>query len=176
MAAATTSPLVQRVRAELAKFPSLDPNAVLAIGGHEGLSGGVGDNGTSFGFAQLHQGGALPAGIGSQGPAAAQQWAWSPSGIDYALSKMAQVAGGLKGLPAIEAISRRFERPANPEAEIADAAAHYGSPLGGGSSVFMPSIARGAGAAGVVPPARIGPSPAIAAALRLLGYSPGMAA
>jgi len=37
------------VAAELRKFPNLDPGAVLAIAAHEGLGGGIGDNGTSFG-------------------------------------------------------------------------------------------------------------------------------
>lgn len=115
--------LSQALARELQKFPNLDPRAVFAIAQHEGLSGGVGDNGTSFGPFQLHQGGALPSGIPLS---SANQWAWSPQGLDYALSRIGSVAGGLKGLPAIEAISTRFERPANPQAEIADAARHYG--------------------------------------------------
>lgn len=118
----------QRVMAELAKYPNLDPRAVLAIATHEGLGGGIGDQGTSFGPFQLHEGGAYPS-TAPQSPQAAQEWAWSPAGIDYALSRIANVAGGLKGAPAIEAISTRFERPANPAAEIADAEAHYGLPV-----------------------------------------------
>lgn len=102
----------------------LDPKAVLAIASHEGLGGGIGDGGTSFGPFQLHQGGALPRGIPlSQ----AQNWAWSPAGINYAEQAMVRAgAGGKTGLDAISAISRNFERPANPAAEIADAARHYG--------------------------------------------------
>lgn len=107
-----------------AKQLGLDPKAVLAIASHEGLSGGIGDNGTSFGPFQLHEGGALPRNIPiSQ----AQQWAWSPAGINYAEQAMARAgASGKTGLAAISAISRNFERPANPAAEIADAARHYG--------------------------------------------------
>jgi hypothetical protein len=124
----------QPILRELAKYPQLDPRAVLAIASHEGLGGGIGDQGTSFGFAQLHKGGAYPS-WAPQNPQAAQEWAWSPQGIDYALRQMASVAGGLKGAPAISAISTRFERPANPQAEIADALAHYGAPLPAGGAL-----------------------------------------
>ena len=101
----------------------LDPKAVLAVARQEGLSGGVGDQGTSFGPFQLHKGGALPQGIPL---ASAQEWAWSPAGLNYALSKIASVAGGLKGRAAVENIVRRFERPANPDREVAGALAAYG--------------------------------------------------
>lgn len=124
----------QPILRELAKYPQLDPRAVLAIAAHEGLGGGIGDNGTSFGAFQLHQGGAYPSSA-PQNPQAAQAWAWSPAGIDYALRQIAGVAGGLKGSQAIAAISRRFERPANPAAEIADALAHYGAPLPPGGAL-----------------------------------------
>jgi cell wall-associated NlpC family hydrolase len=124
--------------AQEARREDLDPRAVLSIAQHEGLSGAVGDNGTSFGPFQLHEGGALPSGIKNP-----QQWAWSKQGIDYALSRMAAAgARGLTGRAAISAISRNFERPADPASEIADAVAHYSSfgNLGGGS------FARGGGA------------------------------
>lgn len=146
----------QRVLAQLAKYPGLDPKAVLAIASHEGLGGGIGDQGTSFGPFQLHQGGAYPSSA-PQGEQAAQQWAWSPQGIDYALSRIASVAGGLKGLPAIQAISTRFERPANPSAEIADAAAHYGAPLPAG----MQLGAAAAAPASAVPTAAQPPKPPV---------------
>lgn len=113
----------QRVRAELRKFPTLDPQAVLAVASREGLGGGIGDQGTSFGPFQLHQGGALPSGI--QDP---QAWAWSPAGIDYALSRIQGVAGGLHGGPAVANIVSRFERPADPQAEITGALRAYGLP------------------------------------------------
>lgn len=116
--------------ANQARALGLDPNAVLAIASHEGLGGGIGDNGTSFGPFQLHEGGALPTSVPlSQ----AQAWAWSPAGINYALGKMAGVAKGLTGRQAVTAISTQFERPADPAAEIADAMAHYGK-IGAGSS------------------------------------------
>lgn len=116
----------------------IDPQAELAIAAHEGLGGGIGDNGTSFGPNQLHQnGGAYPS-FAPQNEQAAQQWAWSPQGLAYDMQHVGQVAGGLKGLPAIEAISTRFERPANPAAEIADAAHHYGLPFNGQIPGNMP--------------------------------------
>ena len=109
-----------------AQARNLDPLAVLAIAGAEGLGGGIGDNGTSFGPFQLHIGGALPAAVAAQGPAYADAWAWSPAGINYALDQMAKVAGGLTGHAAIAAIATRFERPLNSAAEIAKAQKSYG--------------------------------------------------
>lgn len=102
----------------------LDPRAVGAVEHEEGGSGRVGDNGTSFGPFQLHQGGALPNNIplGS-----AQSWAWSQPGINYALNDMLHVgAGGLKGNNAISTIVSKFERPANAALETANAEAVYG--------------------------------------------------
>jgi hypothetical protein len=126
---AQQSSLAALVAAELKKYPGLDPRAVLAVAAHEGLGGGIGDNGTSFGPFQLHYGGAFPSSAPHATPQQAQAWASSPQGIDYALGRINSVAGGLKGVPAIQAISSRFERPANVGAEVADAAARYGAPL-----------------------------------------------
>lgn len=140
---------INALRAMLSRYPSLDPNAVMAISGHEGLSGGIGDNGTSFGPFQLHLGGAYPSWAPHGSPQQDNAWAWSPQGLQYALNQINQVAGGLHGLPAISAISRRFERPANPAAEIADAAAHYGHGLqynpamAGGSAMTNPALMAG---------------------------------
>lgn len=107
------------------RYYGLDPRAVLGVGRVEsGLRrNAIGDQGTSFGPFQLHRGGALPAGKGAA-------WAGSNAGIDYALRKMAGVAKGLKGRAAIEAIVRRFERPADPGSEIRKALAFYGSSSG----------------------------------------------
>lgn len=101
------------IRSRAAQY-GLDPAAVLAVASREGLSGAVGDQGTSYGPFQLHRGGALPAGRG-------QAWAESTQGIDYALGQIAGVARGQRGRAAIENIVRRFERPANPDAEVAGA-------------------------------------------------------
>lgn len=116
----------EQMIANAAAARGLDPAAVLAIASQEGLTGQVGDHGTSFGPFQLHAGGALPAAVWARGPRYAQEWAWSPQGIAYALDRMAHVARGLRGRAAIAAISRGFERPANPQAEIAGALANYG--------------------------------------------------
>ena len=104
----------------LAPKYGLDPAAVLAVASTEGLSGAVGDSGTSFGPFQLHVGGALPEGK-------SRAWAESPAGIDYAMRKIASVARGLKGNAAIAAIVRRFEIPAKPGAEINKAQSRYGN-------------------------------------------------
>jgi hypothetical protein len=140
--AQNASPLVAAVTRELGKYPQLDPRAVLAIAAQEGLGGGIGDQGTSFGPFQLHRGGALPSGIPLS---SAQQWAWSQQGLDYALANIARVAGGLRGAPAIAAISTRFERPADPSHEIAGAERAYGLPVTGGATIQY------AGAGGVSP-------------------------
>lgn len=129
--------LASLVTQELRKFPQLDPKAVLAVASQEGLGGGIGDQGTSFGPWQLHQGGAYPSSA-PQAPAQAQQWATSPAGIDYALSRINSVAGGMKGGQAVANIVSRFERPANPGHEIAGAQRAYGgipvSQIGAGSA------------------------------------------
>lgn len=128
--------------AQRSRALGLDPKAVLAIARQEGLSGGVGDHGTSFGPFQLHQGGALPSGIPlSQ----AQSWAESPAGINYALNRINQVAHGLRGAQAISAISRGFERPANPSAEIAGAMSAYGKGVGSSPALAMTQLLSGGG-------------------------------
>ena len=104
---------------QLSKKYGLDPHAVLAVASVEGLSGGVGDAGTSFGPFQLHVGGALPKGKN-------KAWAESPAGLEYAIRKIAGVAKGLKGEAAIRAIVTKFERPANPSGEIKKARSRYG--------------------------------------------------
>lgn len=122
---------------------NLDPQAVLAVAAQEGIGGGVGDSGTSFGPWQLHVGGAFPSQVGgvSTSDWSAQQkqdWAWSPAGIDYALTRIQSVAQGLSGAAAIQNIVTLFERPANPNAEIQGALNAYGSTstagVGGGTA------------------------------------------
>lgn len=99
----------------------VDPRAAIAVARMEGLSGGVGDAGTSFGPFQLHVGGALPRDKG-------RAWAESRAGIDYALRTMSNSgARGLTGRAAIEAIVRKFERPANPDKEVRGAWDWYSS-------------------------------------------------
>ena len=107
----------------------LDPQAMAAIAHHEsGIRwGAVGDNGSSFGPFQLHIGGAMPSGKG-------QGFADSLRGVMYVAQRMAASgARGKTGLAAITAMSRNFERPADPASEIADAMNFYRR--GGGGSV-----------------------------------------
>src|SRR5499427_10888405 len=118
--------LAQAIQARLANFPGLDPRAVMAVSAQEGLGGGIGDYGTSFGPFQLHWGGAYPSFAPQGNPQAAQAWAWSPAGIDYALGQIQSVAGGLQGAPAVTNIVSRFERPANIPREISGALSAYG--------------------------------------------------
>ena len=121
------------IRSQAQKM-GLDPAAVAAIEHHEGGSGGIGDNNTSFGPFQMHEGGALPgqAGTGQH----AQDWAWSDAGINAALQDMVKSgAKGLTGRAAVTAISTKFERPADPAAEIADAMSVYGKNINGGGTV-----------------------------------------
>lgn len=111
----------------------LDPNAVVAVARAEGLSGSVGDAGTSYGPFQLHRGGALPAGR-------SRAWAESRAGIDYALGQIAGVARGQRGASAISNIVRRFERPQNPGAEIQRALSTYGGSGGGTPSATTTTV------------------------------------
>lgn len=131
----------------------LDPGAVRSVEAQEGGSGRVGDAGTSFGPFQLHEGGALPNSIplGS-----AQSWAWSQPGINYALDGMSRVgAAGLKGNSAISTIVSKFERPANPQAETANAERVYttisGNPLGAGTLTASSPTVGQAGKVGYAP-------------------------
>lgn len=104
----------------------VDPAAELAISTQEGGSGGIGDNGTSFGPNQLHAGGALPRSV-YFGPYSGrtQAWAWSSTGINYVLKQEEQLCGGLKGYAAVRCIAYRFERSINPARETAGAWANY---------------------------------------------------
>src|SRR5262252_924522 len=111
----------------------------MAVSAQEGLGGGIGDYGTSFGPFQLHWGGAYPSFAPQGNPQAAQAWAWSPTGIDYALGQIQQVAGGLRGPAAVTNIVSRFERPANIPGEISGALRAYGAPLPAPSASYAPA-------------------------------------
>ena len=162
-----TGGLAQAVAAQLARFPGLDPRAVLAVAGQEGLGGGIGDQGTSFGPFQLHYGGAYPSWAPQGSQAASQAWATSPQGIQYALSQIAPVARGLTGQAAISNIVSRFERPANIPAEIAGATRAYGATQIPSTVAATPSGVPTSVAATAPPAARVMP-PAVRAALAIL--------
>lgn len=105
----------------------IDPAAALAVSTQEGGGGGIGDNGTSFGPWQLHAGGALPS-TEYHGPYSpvTQAWAWSTSGVNYALRHMGGVCRGLKSYAAVSCIVARFERSAVVARETAGAWRAYG--------------------------------------------------
>jgi hypothetical protein len=123
-----------------ARARGLDPAAVLAVASQEGLSGRIGDGGHAYGPFQLNNaGGVLTGKFPNLTPQQRQAWASSPAGINYALDGIANVAKGLKGQQAVNAIVTRFERPANPGKEIAGANASYGNYAGGASQAILPS-------------------------------------
>ena len=125
-------PNEQQLITQLAQRYGVDPRAALAIASVEGgFNGSVGDNGTSFGPFQLHEGGALPRGRNSA-------WANSAAGINYAMQHIASVAKGLQGRQAVAAISSRFERPLDVQGEISKAMGRYGGVGGGGMQVGNP--------------------------------------
>ena len=91
----------------------LDPYAMLAVAHAEsGLNpGSIGDSGSSFGYHQLHIGGAL----GNMNSSQARQYLDPKRNLDTAARLMAKAgASGLTGKEAINAMVRFFERPANP--------------------------------------------------------------
>jgi hypothetical protein len=114
--------------AAMARARGLDPQAVLSVANAEGLSGRIGDNGHAFGPFQLNNaGGVITGRFPGQTPEQINQWAWSPQGVAYALGGIGNVARGLKGRQAVDAIVRRFERPADPSGEVARALSAYGT-------------------------------------------------
>lgn len=144
------APLIRR----LAPQYGIDPRAAIAValgeGGLQNREGDIGDlsGGGSYGPFQLYTKGALPAQYRGK-PQLADAWAWSPEGIKYALSRMqAAGAGGLKGNAAVEAIVRRFERPADPDKSVRLALSRLGNlPVDGGvaqsaeQGTFNPKVA-----------------------------------
>lgn len=143
-----------------ARQRGLDPQAVLAVARTEGLGGGIGDGGHAFGPFQLNDaGGVITGKFPGQSQDQVQQWAWSPSGVNYALAGIQKVAGGLQGAPAINAIVHGFERPADQPSEISKALSYYG----GGAPSSSP-VPLAAGAAPSVPsatgPVQAAPAPA----------------
>lgn len=167
------TPLVQALNAALTRYPSLDPNAVRAVASQEGLSGGIGDGGHAYGDFQMNNAGGVITGSHpgtyDQG---IEQWANSPEGLNFALSKINAVAAGLKGQSAIDNIVTRFERPANPQREIQGASAAYGGlpPMPAGPPPAATAGAGAGAAAKVAPGGRVPTASPILAALKMLGF------
>lgn len=120
------------IREDAPKY-DIDPRAALAVALMEGMSGRVGDGGHAFGPYQMNDAGGVLTGR----PGNHRAYAESRRGINDALAAMARAgAAGKTGAAAINAIVRRYERPAAPDPEVAGAIARYGGiSAGGGGSV-----------------------------------------
>lgn len=126
------NPTIMSIRRSAKRY-GIDPRAAVAValgeGGLVNREGDVGDlsGGGSYGPFQLYAQGALPSQYRGK-PQQADAWAWSPQGVDYAIRKMAEAgARGLSGPAAVEAIVRKFERPADPDTSVQRATTRYGS-------------------------------------------------
>jgi cell wall-associated NlpC family hydrolase len=134
----------------------IDPQAALAVSTHEGLSGGIGDGGHAFGPFQLNDAGGVVTGKLHGSPGQRNAWAWTPAGIDYALSGIAHAASNLHGAQAVNAIVTRFERPADPSTEVNRSLATLGLPAASstgyqGATGSAPAAARPGKAASPTP-------------------------
>lgn len=142
----------------------LDELAVFAEAYNEGMGGGIGDSGHSYGPWQLYTGGRLPRIYSKYPPYSAQvnAWAWSEQGIDYAMRGMAGTAAkGKHGLDAVTILTRDYEAPANWEAQnlVRQRTYEQLSRLGGGAWTFLAGIAAGPKGAPAAPPAAPTPAP-----------------
>ena len=133
---APPSPQVGLLSREIAQWnaqhprQTIDPAAAFAVARQEGLSGAIGDGGHAFGPFQLNNaGGVLTGKFSGLTPQQINAWAWSPAGINYALTHIASVAGGQRGAQAVTSIVSRFERPANIPGETQRALAALGQPV-----------------------------------------------
>lgn len=163
-----SKPLDQQQAADY--LTAIDPGAAraeLAVAQMEGWSGAIGDQGTSFGPFQLHKGGAYPRSA-PQDPRQANRWAWSKKGLSYADDRIRAAVPNIDQLPPamqVDQIVRRFERPANPNAEVAGALQKLGgvtptsgrgarpsssSGSGGGVDAFLGSVASNIPGLGLV--------------------------
>jgi hypothetical protein len=146
------APPVATLLARLRAHPELDREAVLAVFGQEGLSGGIGDGGHAFGPGQMNDaGGVLTGKLRGLSPEQKNAWAWSEPGIDALLAGVSKVAGGEHGPQAVRDIVSHYERPQDPGGEISRALSSLGrspaSNLGGGAAPALPSVAGGSSAA-----------------------------
>lgn len=123
----TAAQLIQRYARQYNVGPWAAMAVAMSEGGLRNRRGDIGDlaGGGSYGPFQLYARGALPARFRGN-PQAADRWAWSPQGIEYAIRAMANTgAAGLRGKEAIRHIVTEFERPENPQAQIAKATQYW---------------------------------------------------
>src|SRR5262245_56225909 len=139
----------------------VDPRAALAVAGQEGLGGGIGDYGTSFGPFQLHYGGAYPSWAPRGSQQASQAWAQRPAGMHYALNQIAGVAKGMRGREAVTNIVHRFERPLDKEGETARAWASYGGTAVPSAAALTPAAAPAGARPGAAPAVHTGANTAV---------------
>jgi len=166
-----------------AESHGVDPYVALAVASGEGGFKNptkVGDHGTSFGPFQLHSGGALPAPYWGN-PQAANRFANSPAGIDYAMTRIHAATRGKSGPAAIAAAVKDFERPANPQPEVQHDTAFYNSlthgrvtpPLAGPGIQPLATAAAGA-TQGSTPPGVSGKTVGnVFASCKVIGAGPG---
>jgi murein DD-endopeptidase MepM/ murein hydrolase activator NlpD len=131
---------VNSILKQVAGKYNLDWRALASVANAEsGLNpSNVGDNGTSFGLFQLHQGGAL----GNMPTSRARRYLDARTNAEFAARQMSGMGlGGLRGRSAVDAMVRRFERPANPGAEVTRAMGFYGGLGGGGATTPASSSA-----------------------------------
>jgi cell wall-associated NlpC family hydrolase len=162
----TTDQIIRHLAASRGYNRSIQ-DALVGIAHHEsGLNPrSMGDNGTSYGLFQLHTGGAL----GNMSAAQARRYLDPHLNTNFALDHLQGILhNGMSTSQAVDAISRRFERPANPSGEIADALAWLRSGGGSGPSVSSTGLQPAApvdsmaGMGAAVPQV----DPALAAAVR----------
>jgi len=148
-------PRVRKIITQQARRAGLDPAAVLAVAAGEGgiRKGAVGDGGTSFGPFQLHWNGAMPKKYWNNAQASSA-FANSPAGVAYALRQMSKAgASGLAGADAVNAIVRKFERPADPDTSVSNALGRLGQFKSSGSS---PTGTRGSPMSPMSQPVQMG--------------------
>lgn len=136
----TTDQLIRRLAANRGYSRSIQ-DALVGIAHHESSLNprSMGDGGTSYGLFQLHTGGAL----GNMSASEAQRYLDPRLNTNFTLDHLRGIVNNRMSTgQAVDAISRRFERPANPSGEIADALAflHHG----GGSGPAVSSTGIGA--------------------------------
>lgn len=149
-----------RQQARAAGYSSAIADALVAVShaesGHDPRS--LGDGGTSYGLFQLHRGGAL----GNMSDAQARRYLDPRENTRFVLNAIRPlVHNGMDTRTAIDAIVRRFERPANPGGEINRAIAYLG---GAQPSAAFPSSSTNTSPGGAFGDAA-GPDPAMQRAI-----------